>query len=249
MNGRIILGSILAVFLIALVPATNAIQTQTVEREVSRTLVSYEQLKNMDAEALVAYIQILTNDYPELSEKFTNAVEDIENTPISPNNANHQNNFLIEKNKGPKQRDDNQTFLEKIFWKIYNYRVFRLLVSLLLFINFQSKFTLMRTMTWGIRLLRWVKVGILLGFIDPSQQPPQTPDIGFQQDFGNDTLTVTYVTAIDVLWSDISEIGAGSCDPFPEGNVTAGDMITNCTGIIVMQYIPTYEVLGVFEFD
>ncbi len=128
MNGRIILGSILAVFLIALVPATNAIQTQTVEREVSRTLVSYEQLKNMDAEALVAYIQILTNDYPELSEKFTNAVEDIENTPISPNNANHQNNFLIEKNKGPKQRDDNQTFLEKIFWKIYNYRVFRLFI-------------------------------------------------------------------------------------------------------------------------
>jgi len=249
MTRRIILGSIIVVFLIALVPATNAIQIQTVERELSRTLVSYEQVKNMDAEALVAFIQSLANDYPELSEEFQSAVEDIENTPISSMESNHQSNFLIEKNQKPRQSEDNQTFLEKIFWKIYNYRVFRLLVSLLLFIKFQSKFTLMRTMTWGIRLLRWVKVGILLGFIDPSQQPPQTPDIGFQQDLGNDTLTVTYATAVDVLWSDISEIGAGSCDPFPEGNVTAGDMITNCTGIIVLQYIPTYEILGVFEFD
>jgi hypothetical protein len=249
MKGKIILGSILAVFLIALVPATNAIQIQTVERDMSNTFVSYEQIKNMDAEELIAFIQILVNDYPELSEKFQSAVEDFENTPISPMEPNHQSNRFIEKNQGPRQRDDNQTLLEKIFWKIYNYRVFRLLVSLILFIKFQSKFTLMRTMTWGIRLLRWVKVGILLGYIDPSQQPPQTPDIGFQQDLGNDTLTVTYVTAADVLWSDISEIGAGSCDPLPVGNVTAGDMITNCTGIIVLQYLPTYEILGVFEFD
>jgi hypothetical protein len=249
MKGQIILGSIIAVFLIALVPATNAIQIQTVERESSRTLVSYEQIKNMDAEELVAFIQILANDYPQLSEEFQNAVKEIENTPVSSVGVNHERNFLTEKNQGPRQSDDNQTFLEKIFWKIYNYRVFRLLISLLLFIKFQSKFTLMRTMTWGIRLLRWVKVGILLGFIDPSQQPPQTPDIGFQQDLGNDTLTVTYVTAADVLWSDVSEIGAGSCNPLPGGNVTAGDMITNCTGIIVLQYLPTYEILGVFNFD
>jgi len=103
-------------------------------------------------------------------------------------------------------------------------------------------------MTWGIRLLRWIKLGLLLGFIDPSQQPPQTPDIGFQQDLGNDSITVTYV-APGELWSDIAEIGAGSCDPFPEGNVTAGDLITNCSGIIVLQYLPTYEILGVFEFE
>ncbi len=81
--------------------------------------------------------------------------------------------------------DDNQTFLEKIFWKIFNYRLFRVYLSALLFVYFQSKFTLMRTMTWGIRLLRWVKVGILLGFIDPSQQSPQTPTIDFHQDSGN----------------------------------------------------------------
>lgn len=248
MKRRIIIGSIIAVFLIALVPATNAVQIHTMERELSRTLISYDLLKNMDAEELVAFIQNLASGYPQLSEEFQSAVEKIENTPASSLDANHQSNFLVEKNQGPRQRDDNQTFLEKIFWKILNYRLFRVYLSALLFVYFQSKFTLMRTMTWGIRLLRWIKVGILLGFIDPTQQPPQTPDIGFQQDLGNDTLTVTYATA-DVLWSDISEIGAGSCDPFPEGNVTAGDMVTNCTGIIVLQYLPTYEILGVFEFD
>jgi len=249
MKRRIILGSIVAVFLIALVPATNAIQIQTIEQELLITLISYEQFKNMDAEELVSFIQILATDYPELSMKFQSAVDDIESTPVSLMEAKHQSTFLNDKNQGPQKLDDNQTFLEKIFWKIFNYRLFRVYLSALLFVYFQSKFTLMRTMTWGIRLLRLVKVGILLGFIDPSQQPPQTPDIGFQQDFGNDTLTVTYATAADVLWSDISEIGAGSCDPFLGGNVTAGDRITNCTGIIVLQYLPTYGILGVFEFD
>ncbi len=248
MKRRIILGSIVAVFLIALVPATNAIQIQTIEQELLITLISYEQFKNMDAEELVSFIQILATDYPELSMKFQSAVDDIESTPVSLMEAKHQSTFLNDKNQGPQKLDDNQTFLEKIFWKIFNYRLFRVYLSALLFVYFQSKFTLMRTMTWGIRLLRLVKIGILLGFIDPSQQSPQTPTIEFHQDFGNATLQVLYADA-DILWTDISEIGAGSCDPFPGGNVTAGDRITNCTGIIVLQYLPTYEILGVFEFD
>jgi hypothetical protein len=248
MKRRIILGSILAVFLIALVPATNAMQIQSMRQESARALISYEQLKNMDAEELVGFIQILATDYPQLSVEFQRFVEKIENTPITSIDAKLQRNVLAEKSQGSRQNDSNQTLLEKIFWKILNYRVFRVYLSALLFVFFQSKFTLMRTMTWGIRLLRWVKVGILLGYIDPAQQPPQTPVIDFQQDLGNDTLTVTYASA-DVLWSDLSEIGAGSCDPFPTGNVTAGEMITNCTGIIVLQYLPTFEILGVFEFD
>ena len=248
MKRRIILGSIIAVLLIALVPATNAIQIQTMKKEFSTTQISYEMLKNMDPEELVAFILILANDYPQLSEEFQNAVQEIENTPVSSVGADNERNYLNEKNQAPRQSDDNQTFLEKIFWKILNYRVFRVYLSALLFVFFQSKFTLMRTMTWGIRLLRWVKVGILLGFIDPSQQSPQTPTIEFHQDSGNATLQVLYADA-DILWTDISEIGAGNCDPFPGGNVTAGDRITNCTGIIVLQYLPTYEILGVFEFD
>lgn len=246
MKGKIVLGSIVAVLLIALVPATNALEIRSLEQESGRILVSYEQFKTMDADEIVRFIQSLANEYPKLSDQFQQAVDRI---ILTPPNAQSQSNKLFQKNQGTQQPDDNQTFLEKIFWKIYNYRVFRLVVSALLFLKFQSKFTLWRTMTWGIRLLRWIKIGILLGYIDPTQQPTQTPSIGFSPDLTNHTLTVISTSASDILWSDILEIGEGSCDAFPTGNVTIGDIITNCTGIIVLQYLPTYEILYVFEFD
>ncbi len=245
MKGKIVLGSILAVLLITLVPATNAIQIKTMEQDLSKNLITYDQLKNMDAQEITAYIQMLCNDYPALSAQFQHAVEDLD---ITTGDTHQQGSVVIGKNQGRPQPDGNQTLLEKIFWKIYNYRVIRLLISLILFLKIQSKFTLLRTTTWGIRLLRWVKLGILLGYIDPSGWTTQTPSISFQQDPGNSTLTVTYTSANDILWSDIAQIGAGSCDPFPAGNVTVGDIITNCTGILVLQYLPTYEVLGVYEF-
>ena len=103
-------------------------------------------------------------------------------------------------------------------------------------------------MTWGIRLLRLTKIGILLGFIDPSQHT-QTPTIQFQQNDVNNTLTVLAVIPSGVLWEDINEIGAGSCDPLPPGEVTVGDMLSNCTGILVLQYSPLNQIIGVFEFD
>ena len=237
-----------AVFLMLFIPVTNAIEVQTVKREISASLISYKQLKNMDAEEIATLILSLSNDFPDLSAEFRQSVEEIENTPVSSTGTTQLSSIFIDKNQGLQPRDENQTALEKIFWKIFNYRLFRVYLSALLFVYFQSKITLMRTMTWSIRLLRWVKVGILLGFIDPSEQPPQTPDIGFQQDLGNSTLTVTYTPA-DVQWSDITEIGAGSCDPLPEGDVLVGDTLTNCTGIIALLYVPTYEVVGVFEFD
>jgi hypothetical protein len=248
MKRRVVVGSMVAVFLMVFIPVTNAIEVQTVKREISASLFSYEQLKNMDAEEIATLVLSLSNDSPELSAEFRHAVEEIENTPVSSTGVTQLSSIIIDKNQGSQPRDENQTVLEKIFWKIFNYRLFRVYLSALLFVYFQSKFTLMRTMTWSIRLLRWVKVGILLGFIDPSQQPPQTPDIVFQQDLGNNSLTVTYTPA-DIQWSDITEIGAGSCDPLPEGDVLVGDTLTNCTGIIALLYIPTYEVVGVFEFD
>jgi|GEM_PF-1379016 len=246
MKGKIIFGSILAVLLIALVPATGAIEFQAGEHVSTQTMISYQQLYKMDSKELIAFLKSLARDYPILAEQFLTAVNTIQNTPTCLNQLRAEK---IEKHQQPRRGEDNQTLLEKIFWKVYNYRVLRLLISLLLFINFQSKFTLLRTMTWGIRVLRWVKLGILLGYVDPSQHQTQTPDIGFQQDLVNDTLTVTYISASNILWSDIAEIGEGSCNPFPAGNVTVGDIITSCTGILVFEYLPTYEVLGVFEFD
>ena len=245
MKRRIFIGSIFVVFFIALVPVTNAIQIKTVHDRVTQNIMSFQQFKNMDTQELIVFLQILAHDYPEILKTFIQTANEIQHRSDS---ENHQSSSVIEKKQGPQQNDDNQTFLETIFWKIFNYRLFRVYLSALLFVYFQSKFTLYRTMTWGIRLLRWIKIGILLGFVDPSQQPPQTPGVGFQQDLANMTLTVTSASAVDIPWTDIAEIGSGSCDPFPEGFVTVGDRITNCTGIIVLQYLPTYEILGVFEF-
>lgn len=249
MKKRIVLGSIVAVLLIAFVPLTNAVQIQTIEKKALESYRSYDAFKNMDVEELIVFIHILSQDYPELTEKFDSSLKKIENTPTPSILKQKINDRSDTENQSPRPKDDNQTFLEKIFWKIFNYRVFRVYLSALLFVYFQSKFTLWRTMTWGIRLLRWVKIGILLGIINPDQRPPQTPVINFQQNETNNTLTVTYVSTADIPWSDVSEIGEGSCSPFPDKNITAGDMITDCTGIIVLQYLPTYEILGVFEFD
>jgi len=249
MKRRIIVGSIVAIFLMVLVPVTNAIQIQTAEKELSTSYISYETIKNMDADELIVFIQNLAKDYPQLYEDFQRCVDEMENTPVSSMVTKQLSDIPITKNQGPQPKSDNQTFIEKIFWKIFNYRVFRLYISTCLFLYFQSKFTLMRTMTWGIKLLRLVKIGILLGFIDPSQQQPQTPDIVFEQDEVNKTLMVVSVNPDNVLWSDIAEIGSGSCDPLPMGNVTVGGEITNCSGIIVLQYIPTEAILGVFEFN
>jgi len=248
MKRRILVGSIVAIFLMVLVPVTNAIQIQTAEKEWSTSYISYETIKNMDADELVVFIQNLAKDYPQLYEEFQRSVDEMENTPVSSMVTKQLSDIPITKNQGPQPKSDNQTFIEKIFWKIFNYRVFRLYISTCLFLFFQSKFTLMRTMTWGIKLLRWVKIGILLGFIDPSQQQPQ-PDVVFEQDEVNNTLMVVSVSLDNVLWSDIAEIGSGSCDPLPVGNVTIGNEIKNCAGIIVLQYIPTEVILGVFNFN
>jgi len=249
MKRRIIIGSILAIFLMVFVPVTNAIQIQTVEKEWSTSYISYETIKNMDADELIGFIQNLAKEYPQLYTEFQRCVDKMEKTPVSSLVTKQLNDMSITKNQGPQPKSDNQTFIEKIFWKIFNYRTFRVFISTCLFLVFQSKFTLMRTTTWAIRLLRWVKIGILLGFIDPSQQGPKTPVIAFEQDVVNNTLVVVSVNPDSVLWSDIAEIGSGSCDPFPVGNVTVGGEIINCTGIIVLQYIPTDAILGVFEFN
>jgi hypothetical protein len=249
MKRRIIVGSIIAIFLMVLVPVTNAIQIQTVEKDLSTSYISYETIKNMDADELIIFIHNLAKDYPQLYEEFQRCVDEMENTPVSSMVTKRLSDTPIAKNQEPQPKSDNQTFIEKIFWKIFNYRTFRLFISTCLFLYFQSKFTLMRTMTWGIKLLRWVKIGILMGFIDPSQQEPTTPDIVFEQDEVNNTLMVVSVSLDNVLWSDINQIGSGSCDPLPIGNVTVGGEITNCSGIIVLQYLPTEVILGVFEFN
>lgn len=199
MKRRIIVGSIVAIFLMVLVPVTNAIQIQTVEKEWSTSYISYETIKNMDADELIIFIQNLAKDYPQFYEEFQRCVDEMENKPVSSMVTEQLNDMPITKNQGPQSKSNNQTFIEKIFWKIFKYRLFRLFISTCLFLYFHSKLTLIRTMSWEIKLLRWIRIGILLGFIDPSQQEPKTPDISFVKDEVNNTLMVVSVNPDNVL--------------------------------------------------
>jgi hypothetical protein len=251
MNGRIriLCGSLLAAFLLVLVPATNAIQVQPIEKKSDVAFYSSDTMKSMDSTALIDFMYALTEDYPVLTDTFFQCVKEVQETPISSLLTEQFGTIAHHSNQGVQKNSDNQTLLEKIYWKIFNYRVFRLYISACIFLYHQSSLTLMRTMTWGIKLLRLIKIGTLLGFITTTPQPPQQPTILFEQDTQNGTLTVLSVTPQTIPWSDIDEIGSGSCDPLPSGNVTIGDEITNCTGIIVLRYLPLDEILGVYEFD
>jgi hypothetical protein len=76
---------------------------------------------------------------------------------------------------------------------------------------------------------------------------PTTPIITFVMDDIADTLTVTSVDSLNVLWSDV--MINGSCDTSGLGiYVTAGDVIFNCKGRIVIIYRPTNKMLGLFDF-
>ncbi|KYK22120.1 hypothetical protein AYK25_02825 [Thermoplasmatales archaeon SM1-50] len=249
MKRRIVIGSIMTAFLIAFIPVTTAIQIQTVEYNLTPSYISNDAIKNMTDKELVVFISALVQDYLQTYEKFQDYVDDMEDTLVSSIIIKQVNVLLDNKNQDPQQTNDNQTMLEKIFWNIFKYRAVRVAISLILYEYTLSKIILWRTMTWGIRLLRWLKIGILLGIINPNQQNPYTPTINFEQDMINKTLTVLSVNPDSVIWETIAEIGEGSCDPLPEGVVTVGDTLTNCTGIIVLNYLPTDEILGIFEFD
>jgi hypothetical protein len=135
----------------------------------------------------------------------------------------------------------NRTLLAKLWSMVLKYRVARLSVSIIIYSYTHGTFMLWRTMTWGIKVLKWIKVGILLGFVK-YEAPPATPHFSFIAD--NATRTITVASADSgVLWSNITNIGTGSCNPFPAGNVTAGQQITNCSGEIALYYVPTSVIL------
>jgi hypothetical protein len=241
MNGKMIVGSTLVCLLMVLVPVASAIQVHVVEKN-SPSVPSWQELKTMNAEALQTYLRTLLKNTPTAfahdqqlqTNEHAGMISSVSlSTHVAPSSQAAQNN---------------QTLLEKIYWKVYNYRLFRFFVSVLIYSFHPTKLTTMMMLTWAIKVLRITNLGILLGFINTSPQQPPQPQIIFAQDLVNKTLTVTSVSPDTVLWSDIDQIGAGHCDPLPNGNVTAGDELTSCTGIIVLRYIPLNMVLGVFQF-
>jgi len=82
-------------------------------------------------------------------------------------------------------------------------------------------------------------------FIHESEVPPA---IYFIPNYYVRTLTVTSVNFNDFHWSDFQNIGTGTCMVPTTGNVTAGDIITDCYGEIVIQYLPLSFSLGEFIF-
>lgn len=79
-------------------------------------------------------------------------------------------------------------------------------------------------------------------------EAPETPQITFVKDDNAKTLLVASVDLPDVSWSDIANIGSGSCALPTSGYVAAGDMITNCYGQIELEYLPTNAMLCYYEF-
>jgi hypothetical protein len=226
--------------LLVLIPATNAIQTQSVENENLSLLPATD---SMTLHQLAAFVAAHAADYPELAQKVQKCVREIDAT-LGSSQAPEDHSTLR-----PQTVPDNQTLLEKIYWKMFNYRVARLYLSVYVYLVSPSNFSMLRVTTWGIKLLRITKVGILLGFISSNPQQPQQPTISFLQDTTNKTLTVVSAYPEGLLWNDIDQVGSGSCDPLPTGTVAQGDQITNCTGIIILRYLPENLILGFFQFD
>jgi hypothetical protein len=241
MKGKMIICSTLVCILLVLVPATSAIQVHTAETN-NMSVPSWQELKTMDADALQLYLLTLLKNAPAtlVSDQQVQVDEQVgmgpsvslltHSVPISPT------------------AQDNQTFLEKMYWKVFNYRLFRFYVSVIIYSFHPTKLSTMRMLNWAIKLLRIANLGVLLGYINTTPQPPTQPTITFMQDLTNKTLTVASVSPDTLLWSDIDQIGSGHCDPLPTGTIKVGDELTNCTGIVVLRYIPLNMVLGVFQF-
>lgn len=77
---------------------------------------------------------------------------------------------------------------------------------------------------------------------------PSVPSIMFTADQVDHTLTVVSVSPRNVPWSDIANIGEGSCNVPLIGSITAGDVITNCLGTITLEHTPSSTIIGTFDF-
>jgi len=74
-----------------------------------------------------------------------------------------------------------------------------------------------------------------------------TPSVYFSADYSENTLTVMSAES-NLEWDDFSI--AGTCNTSGFGTyVTFGDMITNCSGQIIIIYEPTGGIMGTWTFS
>lgn len=180
MRKRILFGSMLVIICMLLLPSTSALQIDD-EFEDKINLEYIKDIQSLDYDQLAEFFIDLSEDYPLIQEEIIDQIEEIDNQELE-----DLTNLV----------DSNQSFIEKVWFSIFEYRGFRLYLSLCLFVYFQSKLTLMRSLTWGIKLLRWVKVGIILGIVDPTpEEPPETPVISFYMDDVNNNINGNFCNA------------------------------------------------------
>jgi len=235
MKKKIILGSIVTIIMLIMLPSTTSIQLNPKLQEASKQ-TSFEEIKNMDIDEIIDLMFEITKDYPQIQEEISKQIEEL--------NKKTNNEIVI------KQADSNVSTLQKIWELVFRYRMFRFTWSLFIYVSFPTKITMWRTLTWSIKVIKWIKIGVLLGFVDPAfWKQPIIPQISFEMDIANNTLVVVYVSYENISWNDIDQIGSGSCDPLPTGSVTVGDEITNCVGIIILRYKPFNQIIGMYDFS
>lgn len=140
----------------------------------------------------------------------------------------------------------NSTLLVKLWTKVYNYRVFRLLLCYLAYAKHPTKLMGIRIITMTEKVLDWVKIGLLFGIVDPI---PIRVDITFVADPVAKTITAQAVNTSDVRWNHILFIGNGNYSyAVPSGYVTAGQQVTNCSGNFSMVYLFSGQTLFAYDF-
>jgi len=234
MKNVLIVGTIAVVAILLGVPLSSAVIVRPSPPTSTQTSVDSlieETVRRVVPAPAAEQLVSLLRDHPEVVQAM--AVD-----------GSHPHPVVLEKLAG-----SNSSLLTKLWTIVLYYRLSRFLFSYGVYAVLPSKIMALRVLGWGIKILKWIEVGLILGVIDIPQTPPTTPDITFEANETNRTLTVMSVNYTgNVLWSDIAQIGNGTCDSLPTGVVEAGQMITNCSGVIMLQYVPSGVLLYTHEF-
>jgi len=94
----------------------------------------------------------------------------------------------------------------------------------------------------------FLSLKIICGIFRFQYHTPEAPSIIFHMDTEARILTVMSVDSSEVLWTDLQNVGDGSCTIPTEGYIDAGEQITDCYGTISLVYIPSQTLIATFTF-
>ena len=103
MNKKIIVGSILVVFMLMLLPSTSAVQVKTGLNGITK-LTDFKEIQNMNIDDLTDFIMELAEGHPEIQDEIIRQVEEMEDEDILQEEI----------------ADNNQSLIEKIWLRVFN---------------------------------------------------------------------------------------------------------------------------------